>query len=163
MFQYRPVKADDFPIIASFPLNRTESFYMYPRGSYPLTAQQLEEAAASRKKPTVITLDHEVVGYGNLYDVTSEDCWLGNVIVSPACRGRGAGRYLVNTMIRIAREELAVNHLRLVCHNTNTSALLMYMKLGFVPFGIKVVNDPEGKEMAGILMQVNVHQPLKME
>ncbi|WP_235918278.1 GNAT family N-acetyltransferase [Paenibacillus lutrae] len=64
---------------------------MFPKGTYPLTSQQLEEEALRRKCPTVLTCSGEIAGYANLYDSAENACWLGNVIVSPAFRGRGAG------------------------------------------------------------------------
>ncbi|QTH45427.1 hypothetical protein J4772_14025 [Cohnella sp. LGH] len=63
MFQYRDATDADFPVIASFPQNEDEAFYMYPKSTYPLTAEQLRLA---------------------------EDCWIGNVIVPPSSRGSGA-------------------------------------------------------------------------
>jgi len=156
MFNHRPVVTDDFETISRFPQNQTELFFMYPKGTFPLTARQLEESALNRKKPTVITYQEELIGYCNLYDVTKEDCWLGNVIISPSCRGMGVGSYLIRTMKEIAKQELQVNHFRLVCHNINTDALLFYAKLGFLPFGLKIMNDPKGKEIVGIKMEMKL-------
>ena len=153
MFNHRPVVTDDFETISRFPQNQTELFFMYPKGTFPLTAKQLEEAALNRIKPIVITYQEEVIGYCNLYDVTREDCWLGNVIISPSCRGIGAGSFLIRTMIDIAKKELQVKHFRLVCHNINTDALLFYTKLGFLPNELKIMNDPNGKEIVGIKME----------
>ena len=152
-YEHRAVQSRDFEIIATFPQNRNELFFMYPKGIYPLTAQQLEEAAMTRTHPIVVTRGQQVAGYCNLYDVTQEDCWLGNVIVAPAFRGGGAGGYMIRTMMDYAREELQVAKFRLVCHNTNTAALLFYTKLGFTPFGIKTLNGPDGQEIAGIKME----------
>jgi ribosomal protein S18 acetylase RimI-like enzyme len=156
MFNHRPVIPEDFEIISRFPQNQTELFFMYPKGIFPLTARQLEEAASNRIKPTVITYQGQVIGYGNLYDVTREDCWLGNIIISPSCRGIGAGSYLIRTMIEIAKQELHVKYLRLVCHNINTDALLLYTKLGFLPMGLKMMNDPIGKQIVGIKMEIHL-------
>ncbi len=72
----------------------------------------------------------------------------------PLSRGIGAGSYLIRTMIEIAKQELQVEHLRLVCHNINTDALLLYAKLGFLPNGLKSMNGPDGKEIVGIKMQI---------
>jgi len=50
-----------------------------------------------------VELDGEVAGFANFYRwETGGACTIGNVIVSPAVRGRGVGRYLVETMIEIA-------------------------------------------------------------
>jgi ribosomal protein S18 acetylase RimI-like enzyme len=63
------------------------------------------------------------------------------VIIDPEHRGKGAGRYLIDVMTERAKEELKVTELRLVCHNTNTRALVLYYKVGFKPFDIKIAYD----------------------
>ena len=91
MFQYRDATDADFPVIASFPQNEDEAFYMYPKSTYPFTAEQLRLAAADRSSLTVIIDSESVIGYGNLYEINvGEDCWIGNVIVPPSSRGSGA-------------------------------------------------------------------------
>ena len=42
----------------------------------------------------------------------------------PEAPGQGAGKFLVETMIRRAGDELGVREVRLVCHNVNTGAFL---------------------------------------
>ncbi|WP_166242669.1 GNAT family N-acetyltransferase [Paenibacillus turpanensis] len=153
MYTHRPVNCSDFEEIALFPQDARELFFMYPKGIYPLTPGQLEEAAKSRVNATVILSDKYIVGYSNLYDVTEEECWLGNVIIHPNYRSKGAGRYLVETMIHIARMELKIKHFRLVCHNINTKALLFYTKLGFKPFDLKIMQDQYGNELVGIKLE----------
>jgi ribosomal protein S18 acetylase RimI-like enzyme len=56
-------------------------------------------------------------------------------------------------MMKRASTELKVKQLRLVCHNTNTKALLLYNKMGFKPFDMKVMNDCSNNEIAGIKMK----------
>ncbi|WP_239614597.1 GNAT family N-acetyltransferase [Cohnella mopanensis] len=157
MFHYRDATFADFKQIASFPQSKEEQFYMYPKGIYPLTAEQLAEAATGRTSLTVITDSEEVVGYSNLYDVISgEQCWIGNVIVRPASRGTGLAGFLIQTMIHRAAEELQVKSVHLVCHNTNSRALLFYHKLGFVPYDIRQIDDTPHGTIAGIKMRIEV-------
>lgn len=157
MFQFRDVTGEDFKVIASFPQNQEELFYMYPKGIHPLTADQLADAASERYSATVITLSNNVVGYSNLYDVTEgNECWIGNLIVSPNSRGIGAGTFLVQTMIRRAAEEHKVKQVKLICHNINTSALLLYYKLGFRPYDMKTMEDYNHRQLAGIKMSIEV-------
>jgi len=156
MFSHRPARKEDFGVIAAFPQDEYELFYMYPRGIFPLTAEQLEEAARDRKHPTVITCGGEVIGFCSMYNVTDEECWVGNVIIAPHYRGKGAGKYLIQTMKHLAKSELKVKLLRLVCHNINTRALLFYVKLGFKPFDFKTMKDPNGNEVVGIMMGVEL-------
>ena len=157
MYGSRDAKREDFERIAAFPGDRREAFFMYPKGSYPFSAEMLYEVASKRLIPTVVLRDGEIVAYANAYDLAEgESCWIGNVIVSPKHRGQGAGKFLVETMIRRARDELGVREVRLVCHNVNTGALLLYHKLGFRPFGLKTVTDHENREIAGILMKYRI-------
>lgn len=155
MLQFRDAIQDDFKIIAAFPQNREELFYMYPKGIYPLQPEQLEQAAAERFAPTVVTYSGEPAAYGNLYDVQAgRDCWLGNVIVNPKFRRHGAGSLLLETMKRRAAQEYKAKELKLVCHNVNTKALLFYFKHGFTPFDMKVMVDWNQNTIAGIKMAV---------
>jgi len=153
MLQYRDAAHEDFKIIAGFPQNPEELFYMFPKGTFPVTPEQLEQVAASRFSPTVVTESGEVVGYCNLYNVTAGgDCWVGNLIVHPARRGSGVATFLLQAIGERARTEYGCREIRLVCHNTNTRALLLYSHLGFKPFDIQVGEDPHGNRIARILM-----------
>ncbi|QJD82671.1 GNAT family N-acetyltransferase [Cohnella herbarum] len=154
MFQYRDATLSDFHRIASFPRNRDELFYMYPKGNYPLTAEQLTAAATERKSLTVVTDSNEVVGYSNLYDVNAGvDCWIGNVIVCSESRGTGAASYLIQAMLNRAAVEHQAKTVNLVCHNTNTRALLFYHKLGFTPFDLRIIESYDQGKIAGVGMR----------
>ncbi|GIP39102.1 N-acetyltransferase [Paenibacillus sp. J31TS4] len=155
-FAHRTAAHEDFPIIAAFPQSPEELFYMFPKGQYPLAPEQLEEAALRRLEPTVILRDGQIAGYGNLYtDEDRQEYWLGNVIVAPGVRNSGAGTYLIQTMKEKARSYQA-KQLNLVCHNTNTKALLFYFKQGFLPYGLKQMEDYKGDRIAGILMAIDL-------
>jgi len=155
LFEYRDVAEADFPLIASFPQDEDEAYYMYPKAIYPLTADQLRSAAAGRSSPTVVTDSGTVVGYGNLYEVNEgEDCWIGNIIVCPSRRGSGAAAYLIQSLINRASEEYRVKTVRLICHNTNTRALLFYAGLGFKPYEVR--HQEGSRKIAGIRMSLPV-------
>ncbi|WP_442600705.1 GNAT family N-acetyltransferase [Paenibacillus sp. KN14-4R] len=157
MFSYRDSKKEDFDYISKFPQNKTELFYMFPKGLYPADPEQLYQTSQTRQLATVIEYEEEIVGYCNLYGlVEGEHCWLGNVIINPRFRGQGAGEYLVNLMLERARNELNVKELRLVCHNINTKALLLYYKIGFKPYDMKIISDPDNNQIAGIIMRMEV-------
>lgn len=156
MFSYRSAELRDFSEIAKFPQNEEELFFMYPKGTYPITPQQLEIVARTRIMPTVVLHENEVVGYCNIYKVTEESSWLGNVIIKPSYRGSGVGKFLIETMKERAKAELKVKYLRLVCHNINTNALLFYTKLGFRPFAMDILIDNKGNEIVGINMEIKV-------
>jgi ribosomal protein S18 acetylase RimI-like enzyme len=154
IYRYRNAHDEDFAIISTFPQNSEELFYMFPKGRYPLAPDQLAETARVRKLPTVIENRDEIAGYANLYEVTEDECcWLGNVIVKPAFRGQGAAGFMLQTMMKRAKEELNVREMRLICHNTNTKALIFYYKYGFGPFDLKRMQDSRGQEIVGIMMK----------
>jgi len=154
VFDARDARREDFDRIAGFPQDRREAFFMHPKGTHPFSAEQLHEVALTRAIPTVVTDGDEIVGYANVYEWTEHGrCWIGNVIVNPAYRGRGAGKFLIGEMIRRARDQLKAEEVCLVCHNVNTNALPLYHKLGFKPFDMKHVKDWDGRDMAGIMMK----------
>jgi ribosomal protein S18 acetylase RimI-like enzyme len=145
-FSARPARREDFPVIAAFPRNEEEQYYMYPRGTFPLDPEQLAREAGGRVRPTVVLDGEAVIGYCNMYGVESgSHGWLGNVIIDPDSRGKGAGRFLVETMAAIARDELGLRELRLVCHNTNTAALRLYWRTGFKPYDLEGPKDDSGR------------------
>ncbi|UQZ87641.1 Acetyltransferase (GNAT) family protein [Paenibacillus konkukensis] len=110
--------------------------------------EEMEEVAAQRYNATVITCGAEVVGYGNLYNVTEgKHCYLGNVIIAPTYRGKGAAAYFINVMKQLAKQERQVKQLRLMCHNINTRALLFYRSMGFKPFDFNELRDRAGNKL----------------
>ncbi|MCU6795113.1 GNAT family N-acetyltransferase [Paenibacillus sp. WQ 127069] len=153
MFSHRPLQENDLDAICSLPQNEEELYFMFPKAVYPLTPEQIVEAVKNRLEPTVILCDHIVVSYANFYDNDCESCWLGNVIVSSDYRGKGVSQFLIDTMESIAKQNLKVKKLKLVCHNTNTRGILFYKKYGFKPFDISVRVKPSGEFIAGIHME----------
>ncbi|GGG22174.1 GNAT family N-acetyltransferase [Paenibacillus abyssi] len=153
MYNYRSLQKNDLETICSFPKSEEELYYMFPKATYPLTPKQIEEAVKSRLEPTVVLFNNEVVSYANFYDHDGESCWLGNVIVSQDYRGKVVSQFLIETMESIAKQNMNVNKLKLVCHNTNTRAILFYKKHGFRPFDISIRVKPSGEFIAGIHME----------
>jgi RimJ/RimL family protein N-acetyltransferase len=152
-YTHRPLLAEDLAAICSLPQNAEELYYMFPKAVYPLTPEQIEEALRTRLEPTVVLYGREIAAYANLYNYDGDSCWLGNVIVAAGHRGKGASRYLVETMESIAKNGLHARRLRLVCHNTNTRGILFYHKLGYRPFDISARTKPTGEPIAGIHME----------
>lgn len=153
MYRYRPLQLIDLETLCSFPQNKEELYFMFPKAEYPLTPDQIREVVKHRLEPTVILFNQEVVSYANLYDHDGESCWLGNVIVSSDYRGKGVSQYLIGIMETIAKQKLKVKKLKLVCHNTNTRGILFYKKHGFKPFDISTRVKPSGEYIAGIHME----------
>jgi ribosomal protein S18 acetylase RimI-like enzyme len=159
MYACRPSQHDDYETICTFPQSEEELFFMFPSATYPLEAAKLEENASKRWCPTVVTGDHgDVAGFANFYGYEEgKHCHLGNVIVAPQHRGKGAASFLIAAMIEKARTELNVPRLLLVCHHTNPRALLFYDKLGFTPCaGIKKMKNSRDEIIVGIQMEMKL-------
>lgn len=157
MYTSRPAQSGDYATICQFPQSEEELFFMFPSGQYPLQAAQLEENASKRWCPTVAVAGDELVGFANLYGYEEgKHCSLGNFIIAPSHRGRGAAAHLIQTMIDKARNELRAPRLLLVCHNNNPRALLFYHKLGFTPYGLKRMTNPRNETIVGIFMEMQL-------
>lgn len=151
---HRPVEDKDIRIICGFPRNEDELFFLYPKATYPLTPPQLRTAISSRSDSTVVEHRGEVVGFANFYRWGTGDCSIGNVIVSPADRGSGVGRYLIGQMIDIAFTKHRAAEVAVSCFNQNTVGLLLYSKLGFQPYAVEQRQDRSGKRVALIHLRL---------
>jgi ribosomal protein S18 acetylase RimI-like enzyme len=156
MFGYRDATDDDLAAICAFPRDRDELYFMFPKASFPLAKEELIEAARARFSPTAILADSAVIGYANFYEARGGGrSSLGNVIVAPAWRGRGAASFLVRTMERIARDRYGAAVLHVSCFNANTAGLLLYTKMGFLPGSIER-REGEGTTVAVIHLEKNL-------
>ena len=151
--QHRPVKAEDFQTICSFPLGVKELFFMFPKAQYPLTEDQLAGAIAQRFDSTVALDGTRVVGFANFYKADNGGvCCIGNVIVAQGMRGKGVATFLVEAMTALAFERHDASEVQLSCFSENTAGLLLYPKLGFTPFAVEERVSWEGGRTALIHM-----------
>ncbi|MGE8058067.1 N-acetyltransferase family protein [Pseudomonas sp. NPDC089547] len=151
---HRPVQPDDIPAICSFPQNPDELFYMFPKATYPLTPVQLSDAIAQRSGSTVVEGNGTILAFANFYKAEHGGvCALGNVVVAPNARGHGVARYMVTTMIELARQQYSAREVWVSCFNHNTAGLLLYPQLGFVPFGIEERPAWDGTRVALVQMK----------
>ena len=133
--KHRSIEKHDFGQICQFPQNAEELFFMFPKAEYPLTESQLESAINSRFDSTVILFNDIIVGFANFYEVkNSQYASIGNVVVDANYRNLGIGKYLIQTMEQIAIEKYRVSEFHLSCFNTNTKGILLYSKLGYIPY-----------------------------
>lgn len=138
MFTHRQLTESDAEAIADFPRSVEELFYLFPRAEYPLKPEVLIRESQCRLFPTVVFKNSVVAGYGNLMNVEKgSHCSIGNVIVNPAVRNQGVATYLVNLLSQQATESLNVREIRISCFNQNSVGLILYHKLGFVPFDME--------------------------
>ena len=152
---HRPVVESDLIVICTFPRNEDELFFAYPKATYPLTPSQLLEAVQRRSDSTVVEDDGNVVAFANFYRWKMEGCCsIGNVIVSPAARGKGVGRYLVERMIDLAFAKYRATEVTVSCFNRNVAGLLLYPRLGFHPYAVEERRDKSGSRVALIHMRL---------
>lgn len=157
IFTFRSVEKNDIKEICTFPKDEIELLFMFPKAEFPLTIEQLNQAITSRHDSTVVLYEDKVVGFANFYICEDgEKCAIGNVIIKPNMRGTGASVYLVNTMINIARSKYHVKKIEISCFNTNTSGLLLYTKLGFVPTLVEKRIDKQGNPIGLIHLELNI-------
>ncbi|QBF25256.1 GNAT family N-acetyltransferase [Pseudomonas tructae] len=151
---HRPVQDQDIAAICCFPQGPDELFYMFPKAKYPLTPAQLSEAIDQRSGSTVIEGDGVLLAFANFYKAEQGGvCALGNVVVAPAARGHGVARYLVQSMIELARRQFEAREVQVSCFNSNTAGLLLYPQLGFEPFAIEERQGPGGIRVALVQMK----------
>lgn len=156
MLTHRPVQEADIPIVCRFPQSESELFFIHPKGSYPLTADELKKAIRERFDSTVVLSDNNIAAFANFpIREPGEKCVIGNVIVSSEYRRRGVGGYLVQTMTKLAFEKHQVKEVHIPCFNANVPGLLLYTKLGFRPFKIEEWSDKQGNRVALIHMKLS--------
>lgn len=145
---YRPVKMDDLGTICSFPQSAEELFFMFSKAEYPLTASQLQEAIESRFDSTVVLLDNKIVGFANFYEVKEgKHCSVDNVIVDGSLRNKGIGKFLIESMEQITIKKYNAIEIHISCFNTNTNGLLLYTKLGYIPYEIEKWTTSENQSL----------------
>lgn len=152
---HRPLADADIPRICTFPRDAEELYFLFPKATWPLTPDQVRESLAVRRDPTVVLRGGVVVGYANFATFEEgKSASLGNVSVDPNLRGTGIAAYLVQVMAERAIVHHGLPELVLRCFNTNTPALLLYRKLGFVPFAIEERQTPRGQRVALFTMRL---------
>ena len=145
---FRAAEEADYPAICALVPTQDELFLVYPRGRFPLTAEQLRELAATRHALTVAVDGAEVVGFANLYDlVPGESAFIGNVVVAGNRRRAGLGRQLTQYMLDRACRDYLLPEVRISVFCHNLPALRLYAGLGFEPYALDQRRRPRGEEL----------------
>ena len=155
LLTHRPIAEKDIQVICGFPQSEDELFFLFPKAVFPLTPLQLQDVIEQRSDSTVVELSGEIVAFANFYRWESGGrCSIGNVIVSPAARGRGVGRYLIGQMIGLAFSKHQASEVTVSCFNQNVAGLLLYPKLGFQPYAVEERQDKKGNRTALIHLRL---------
>jgi len=85
----------------------------------------------------------ELLAFGQ-YDARYGRMHLGRLAVSPLRRGRGRGRELVSSLMRVAQRDMGLDEFSLFVYSDNQRAIRCYSSLGFV-----VADYPPGAPLAG--------------
>lgn len=144
----------DYPTVIALVQSSEDLFFMFPKADFPLTSEQLRGNVENRCDSTVILKDEVVIGFANFYEVEKDSyCSIGNVIIASQVRGQNIGQFLIETMENIASEKYNVSEFRLSCFNTNTRGLLLYNRLGYVPYRIEKREAKDNSPIALIHMK----------
>jgi predicted GNAT family N-acyltransferase len=82
------------------------------------------------------TLDRTAVGAGRFFALDAESVQIGRMAVLPGARGRGAGRAILDALVREARRL----GFRRACLLAQVHAVTFYAAAGFVPRGERVTD-----------------------
>ena len=110
------------------------------------------EITAPHSFPSVAEYNGTVVGYVCLMSLFEESQIL-DIAVAPEHRGRGIARLLMDHAVAVAREKEA-ELLALEVRASNSSAIALYERCGFVRTGIRL-NYYEGRDDA-VLMEMSL-------
>jgi len=115
-----------------------EALYrIYPSATFPLDKSQLLELMEARKQLTVLVDEGQVIGFANLYNVqVNKSAFIGNVVIAASHRGLGLGKTIMLHMAEVCKAKYNAE-VHLSVFNFNTTALLLYTKLGFKPYAIE--------------------------
>ena len=154
MSMVRKIKKEDYAEVCKLMTSKEEFFLVCPRGTYPLTIEQIEELTKVRKELAVIEDNNKIIGFANLYDYEPmKFAFIGNVIIDKNHRFKGLGRKLISHMIESAFKSQNLPEIRISVFNSNTQAMLLYSSMGFVPYNIESKVDNSGLKVALIHMK----------
>ncbi|MBF0188268.1 MAG: GNAT family N-acetyltransferase [Magnetococcales bacterium] len=141
------MQENDFTTIAAFPQTPLELVYMMPNAQFPLTPEHLKKTNKKRTDPRIALHNGRIVGYGNYYSyIPNTYCFIGNVIVDPARRSEGVGRWLVTMLMERALALHRMPEVRIACFENNAHAMELYRSMGFQPFSTTMRTGLEGDQ-----------------
>lgn len=118
-------------------------------------ASILEELSDNEKARYIVAkADNTIVGYGGLWKILDEG-HITNIAVHPEYRGIGIGNKIVQSLIELCTIE-NITSMTLEVRTSNTSAINLYKKFGFVTEGIRKRYYSNNNEDALIMWKHNI-------
>jgi ribosomal protein S18 acetylase RimI-like enzyme len=104
-----------------------------PEFRFPFTAETFlaDSKLTSIPSYALIREPAELCGFGQYYRRAGR-CHLSRLAIAPSDRGRGLGTQLIEKLLQEGKRVLGVTESSLFVHVTNTSAIALYERLGFV-------------------------------
>ena len=134
---FQQATLNDFEQVANLVTSAEELYLISPKSTFPWTADQVATIAQSRLYNTVAIDENTqtIIGYANIYNLTDDTAFIGNVIVHQAYRSQQVGQQLMQYMMSICQKHNVTPQVSVFNHNTG--ALRFYHQLGFKPFAME--------------------------
>jgi len=113
---------------------------------FPIASWQLAEAIEfEADNAWCMSLDGELIGFGQLLQRSQQRVHLARVIIAPDLRGLGYGTLLCEKLLETAADALDGEIVTLNVYRANIAAQALYAKMGFRPIELpeSVERDPE--------------------
>ena len=144
---YRPLTPDDAPAFVALRLaglqDHPEAFASSyeEESSTPLTEIRPRLEAGARQVVVGAFDGPSLIGVAGLEREAmaklSHKAGLWGMYIAPSARGRGIGAALIQTALNYAASAWGVRQVNLRVNTRNQSAVALYLKLGFVQFGLE--------------------------
>jgi ribosomal-protein-alanine N-acetyltransferase len=125
-YQFRPMLMDDLDAVMAI------EPYIYP---YPWTRGNFSDSLSSGYSAWVLMANENIIGYA-LVMMVLDEAHLLNLSVAKPYQKQGLGRFLLEHMIQIARNNQAAN-MFLEVRPSNISAIALYENMGFNEMAIR--------------------------
>mgnify|MGYP003870401201 CR=1 FL=1 len=130
------------PVISGWVADQRELLWLAPATAPPLTAEKVNNWSRSEQQRFVLwhTPTRRPIGYSELdfLQPLRDQMWIGHFIIDPAVRGMGLGHVFASTLLNMAFDRFAAQHVLLLVFPENRAAVRCYERLGFVETGAEV-------------------------
>jgi len=145
-YEFRPMRMNDLEAIMVI-----ES-QIYP---YPWTSGNFSDSLNSGYSACVLLHNEEIIGY-SLMMMVLDEAHLLNLSIAKNYQRQGLGRYLLEHMVDIAKNNQMVN-MFLEVRQSNISAIALYENMGFNEMGIRrgyypAINGREDAVLMGLAL-----------